>query len=38
MTTIDVPIIISYIIELQGFNFGVLVVTSNLQTSIWLYL
>jgi hypothetical protein len=35
-TTIDIPIVISYMMELQRLNFGLQVVTSNLQTPLQL--
>ena len=35
-TNIYIPIVISYIVELQRLKFGFWVVTSNLQTSIQL--
>ena len=35
-TTIDILIIISHILELQHSKFALWVITSNLQTSIWL--
>ena len=34
--TIDIPIIISYIIELQCLKFGFWIVTSKMQTPTWL--
>ena len=35
-TIINIPIIISYIIELQRSKFGLGALTYDLQTSIWL--
>jgi hypothetical protein len=33
-TSIDIPIMISYILKFQCLKFGLWIVTSNLQTSI----